>query len=144
MSVISIISNSINLNCSILGQTKFTNRILSTTAEESKLPATSHEDDPVDMINPFQKEKTKCILCKNEIEPNYKNVQFLSQFQSPYTGRIYGRHITGLCRIMQERVEKEIARAQFIGLMGSWTKKPEFLKDPKLFDPERPIRNHKY
>lgn len=45
---------------------------------------------------------------------------------------------------MQEEVEAEIVKAQTVGFMGIMTKKPEFLKDPKLFDPERPIRPHKY
>ena len=96
------------------------------------------------MPNPFQKEKVKCILCKHNIQPDYKNVQLLSQFQSSYTGRIYGRHITGLCKKMQARVEDEIMKAQAMGFMGVLTKRVEFLKDPKLFDPERPLRPHKY
>lgn len=112
--------------------------------QESKTPINSHEDDPVEMNNPFQKEKIRCILCKNNIQPDYKNVQLLSQFQSSYTGRIYGRHITGLCKTMQARVEDEIIKAQAVGLMGVMTKKVEFLKDPKLFDPEKPLRPHKY
>ncbi|KYM83755.1 hypothetical protein ALC53_05802 [Atta colombica] len=29
-------------------------------------------------------------------------------------------------------------------LMGYWTKEPEYVKDPKLFDPNRPFRPHKY
>jgi hypothetical protein len=61
-----------------------------------------------------------------------------------FLGRIYGRHITGLCKQMQHDVEAEIHKAQMIGFMGVMTKKPQFLKDPKLFDPERPIRPHKY
>jgi len=96
------------------------------------------------MENPFQKETVKCILCQHNIEPSYKNVQLLSQFQSSYTGRIYGRHITGLCKNKQEQVEKEIAKAQSVGFMGFVTKDTQFIKDPKLFDPERPIRSHKY
>lgn len=96
------------------------------------------------MENPFQKERVKCVLCTHNIEPSYKNVQLLSQFQSPYTGRIFGRHITGLCKNKQEMVEKEIAKAQSVGFMGFVTKDPKYLKDPSLFDPERPIRSHKY
>lgn len=78
------------------------------------------------------------------ITPNYKNVRLLSQFQSPHTGRIYGRHITGLCKSKQEQVEKEIMKAQVAGFMPYYLKSPEFLADPKLFDPERPLRPHKY
>ncbi|KAG5672723.1 hypothetical protein PVAND_002824 [Polypedilum vanderplanki] len=101
-------------------------------------------DEPIEMKNPFEKEKVKCILCRNNIEPSYKNVQLLSQFQSPYTGRTYGRHITGLCKNMQEKVEMSIMRAQHLGFMGYVTKQPRFLKDPKLFNPEKPQRPHKY
>jgi len=50
-----------------------------------------------------------------DIEPDYKNVRLLSQFQSRYTGRIYGRHITGLCKHKQMRLEQEIAKAQSAG-----------------------------
>lgn len=96
------------------------------------------------MPNPFQKEKIQCVLCKHDIQPDYKNVRLLSQFQSPYTGRIYGRHITGLCKTMQEKVETEINKAQSCALMGYYHKDVEYLKDPKLFDPERPLRPHKY
>lgn len=83
-------------------------------------------------------------MCKHDIEPDYKNVKLLSQFQSPFTGRIYGRHITGLCKKMQRKVEAEIIKAQNIAFMGYYHKDVGFLKDPKLFDPERPIRPHKY
>jgi small subunit ribosomal protein S18 len=94
--------------------------------------------------NPFEKDKAQCILCQHNIEPNYKNVKLLSQFQSPYTGRIYGRHITGLCKKKHELVEKEISKSQSAGFMGTYVKSVEFFKDPKLFDPERPMRPHKY
>lgn len=107
-------------------------------------PESANNDEPISMENPFQKETTKCILCKHNIEPSYKNVRLLSQFQSPYTGRIFGRHITGLCKNKQEKVEREIAKAQAVGFMGFVTKEPRYLKDPPLFDPERPIRPHKY
>lgn len=65
--------------------------------------------------NPFEKEQVKCILCKHNIEPDYKNVRLLSQFQSRYTGKIYGRHITGLCTDKQRKVEREIMKAQNAG-----------------------------
>jgi len=101
-------------------------------------------DMPILMENPYVKQKRKCILCRLDIEPDYKNVRLLSQFQSRYTGRIYGRHITGLCKHKQMRLEEEIAKAQSAGLMGYWTKEPKYVKDPKLFDPNHPFRTHKY
>ncbi|KAH8334708.1 hypothetical protein KR074_004599, partial [Drosophila pseudoananassae] len=101
-------------------------------------------DLPIDITNPYEKEPQKCILCKHNIAPHYKNVKLLSQFQSPYTGRIYGRHITGLCKNKQEQVEQAILRAQQCLLMPGYHKDLDFLQDPKLFDPERPVRPHKY
>lgn len=96
------------------------------------------------MPNPFEKEKLQCILCKMNITPDYKNVKLLSQFQSPFTGRIYGRHITGLCANKQKQVEAEIVKAQSAGLMGYYNKEVIFMKDPKLFDPEKSIRPHRF
>lgn len=96
------------------------------------------------MENPYEKEKTCCILCKNNIIPDYKNVKLLSQFQSPYTGRIYGKHITGLCSQQQKLVEAEIVKAQTSGLMAVYLKEPCYLGDPKLFNPEKPLRPHRF
>ncbi|KAK4876225.1 hypothetical protein RN001_012647 [Aquatica leii] len=97
-----------------------------------------------DMENPFEKERKQCILCKHNIIPDYKNVKLLSQFQSPYTGRIYGRHITGLCEHKQTEVETEIVKAQSAGLMATYMKEPVFIKSPKLFDVENPLRPHRF
>ena len=47
------------------------------------------------MRNPYEKEQRQCILCKYEIEVNYKNPRLLSQFVSPFTGKLYDRNITG-------------------------------------------------
>ncbi|XP_050316581.1 28S ribosomal protein S18c, mitochondrial [Bactrocera neohumeralis] len=103
-----------------------------------------NKDQPIDIPNPFEKERRVCILCKHNIVPEYKNVKLLSQFQSPYTGRIYGRHITGLCKQKQEQVEKAIIRAQNCAMMPTYHKEMDFMQDPRLFDPEKPIRPHKY
>lgn len=103
-----------------------------------------NKDEPIDIPNPFEKERRICILCKHNIVPDYKNVKLLSQFQSPYTGRIYGRHITGLCKQKQEQVEKAIIRAQNCAMMPTYHKEMDFMQDPRLFDPEKPIRPHKY
>ncbi|XP_035442109.2 28S ribosomal protein S18c, mitochondrial [Spodoptera frugiperda] len=104
----------------------------------------SNDDEPVAMPNPYKKERRQCILCKLNIKPDYKNYRLLSQFQSPYTGRIYGRHITGLCKTKQEQVESEIKKAQNCAYMPYYYKDKTFLKDPKLFDPENPIRSHRF
>ncbi|XP_026316601.1 28S ribosomal protein S18c, mitochondrial [Hyposmocoma kahamanoa] len=101
-------------------------------------------DAPVHIENPYKKETRVCILCKHNITPDYKNYRLLSQFQSPYTGRIYGRHITGLCKAKQAQVECEIVKAQNCGFIPYYYKDKAFLKDPKLFDPENPIRSHRF
>lgn len=117
----------------------------STSAASNAAELPNDSDAPVaNMANPFQRERRQCILCQMNVQPNYKNVRLLSQFQSQYTGRIYGRHITGLCRQQQERVESEITRAQRAGYMGTYNKSVEFVQDPRLFDPERPLRPHNY
>lgn len=67
------------------------------------------------MENPFTVTKRKCILCQHGITPDYKNVKLLSQFISPHTGRVYGRHITGLCKDQQDRLENEISKSRFAG-----------------------------
>ncbi|KAL4112255.1 hypothetical protein QTP88_016076 [Uroleucon formosanum] len=98
----------------------------------------------VNIPNPYEKEKRLCILCKMNIVPDYKNTRMLSQFISRFTGRIYGRHITGLCRHKQEHVEKEIKKSREAGLMPFYFRNPEFSHDPKLFDPDNPFRPHHY
>uniref|UniRef100_A0A8C3FND0 Small ribosomal subunit protein bS18m n=1 Tax=Chrysemys picta bellii TaxID=8478 RepID=A0A8C3FND0_CHRPI len=70
-------------------------------------------DLPVEMENPYKDPPKRCVLCG--INVDYKNVQLLSQFVSPYTGRIYGRHITGLCGKKQKEISKAIKRAHVIG-----------------------------
>ena len=44
-----------------------------------------------------------------------QNVRLLSQFVSPHTGQIYGRHITGLCVFMQRYVARCIKRSRYLG-----------------------------
>ncbi|KAI5641063.1 ribosomal protein s18 domain-containing protein [Phthorimaea operculella] len=122
-----------------------TPRIITTNIRLSSTDQKSADNDaPVEINNPFQKEKRECILCKLKLTPDYKNYRLLSQFQSPYTGRIYGRHITGLCKQKQALVEAEIKKAQNCGYMPYFYKDKAFLKDPKLFDPENPIRSHRF
>uniref|UniRef100_A0A2K5D1Q0 Small ribosomal subunit protein bS18m n=1 Tax=Aotus nancymaae TaxID=37293 RepID=A0A2K5D1Q0_AOTNA len=56
----------------------------------------------------------------------------LSQFISPFTGYICGRHITGLCGKKQKEITKAIKRAQIMGFMPVIYRGPEYLKDPKV------------
>lgn len=108
----------------------------------SQPESTTSEDDPIEIKNPYKRENRQCLLCKLNIVPDYKNARFLSQFQSSYTGKIYGKHITGLCKTKQKQVEQAIHRSQACGFMPIYHKAPEFLADPKLYDPENPIRPH--
>uniref|UniRef100_A0A8C6DJ49 Small ribosomal subunit protein bS18m n=1 Tax=Moschus moschiferus TaxID=68415 RepID=A0A8C6DJ49_MOSMO len=91
---------------------------------------TSNEDLPIPMENPYKKPLKKCILCEKRVD--YKNVQLLSQFISPFTGCIYGRDITGLCGKKQKGITKAIKRAQILGFMPVTYKDPAYLKDPKV------------
>ncbi|KAF4013118.1 hypothetical protein G4228_004378 [Cervus hanglu yarkandensis] len=91
---------------------------------------TSNEDLPIPMENPYKEPLKKCILCEKRVD--YKNVQLLSQFISPFTGCIYGRHITGLCGKKQKEITKAIKRAQILGFMPVTYKDPAYLKDPKV------------
>lgn len=102
------------------------------------------EDEPIEIKSPFKREDRQCLLCKLNITPDYKNARMLSQFQSMYTGKIYGRHITGLCKDKQKQVEKAIQRSQSCGFMPVYHKSIEFFEDPRLYDPEKPIRSHPY
>jgi len=101
-----------------------------------KLKEFSLSDKPISSLpNPYSKPPAKCILCEHKVDLDYKNVRLLTQFVSPFTGQIYGRHITGLCTFMQSRVTRLIKRSQFFGYMPYTMKTPEYMKDPKLFDP---------
>ncbi|XP_005146671.2 small ribosomal subunit protein bS18m [Melopsittacus undulatus] len=96
--------------------------------QHEQLPDQS--DQPIQMENPYKEPPKRCVLCG--INVDYKNVQLLSQFVSPHTGRIYGRHITGLCNKKQKEITKAIKRAQVIGFMPVMFKNPAFLTDPKI------------
>lgn len=104
----------------------------------------AEEDEPHAIENPFKREDPKCILCRFNITADFKNPRMLSQFQSRYTGRIYSRNITGLCKNKQKEVERAIKKSQSCAFMPIYFKAPEFYEDPKLYDPENPIRPHPY
>ncbi|XP_067657551.1 uncharacterized protein [Haliotis asinina] len=101
-----------------------------------QLSAQVENDMPLHrMPDPFEKKFRKCLLCEKDIDSDWKNVRLLSQFVSPFTGRIYGRHITQLCIPMQKRVAKLIKRARVLGYMAYMNKDPHYLNDPRLFNP---------
>ncbi|KAM9236139.1 small ribosomal subunit protein bS18m [Leptosomus discolor] len=94
------------------------------------------DDQPIQMENPYKEPPKKCVLCG--INVDYKNVQLLSQFVSPHTGCIYGRHITGLCNKKQKEITKAIKRAHVFGFMPVMFKNPSFLTDPKICNVKYP------
>ena len=65
------------------------------------------------MENPYKEPLKNYILCGNHVD--YKNIQLLSQFMSPFTGCIYGRHITGLCG-NKKKSQKELRELKYRGL----------------------------
>ncbi|VDM22224.1 unnamed protein product [Hydatigera taeniaeformis] len=89
------------------------------------------------MPNPYKPRPRYCFLCRNNLEIDYKNVQFLSQFVSSYTGRVYGRHITGLCIPMQKRIAALIERARKFGFMANESKETVFFNDPSILAHKR-------
>ncbi|CAL1536798.1 unnamed protein product [Lymnaea stagnalis] len=96
---------------------------------------TMEGDLPVsDMPNPYAKEYRRCFLCKQNVHLDHKNVRLLSQFVSPYTGRIYGRAVTGLCIPMQKHVSNLIKRSRNSGYMPVLLKDPKYLRDPQPYD----------
>ncbi|KAF8570101.1 hypothetical protein P879_04656 [Paragonimus westermani] len=90
------------------------------------------EDEPISIPDPYKKVNRKCILCEHNVPLDYKNVRLLSQFVSPFTGRIYGRHITGLCIPMQKRISQLIARSRQFGFMPFESKESVFIKDMRI------------
>lgn len=121
-----------------------TNRLNYSSDPSTKQPSQSNQHEPTHMKNPFTREKKECILCRLKITANYKNPRLLSQFQSKYTGRIYGRNITGLCRRKHREVEKAMSKSQACGFMPVYHKAPEFLEDHDLYNPDKPKRPHPY
>ncbi|KAI1881994.1 hypothetical protein AGOR_G00246020 [Albula goreensis] len=102
-------------------------RSLSNTTSEIQK---SEDDMPIKMENPYKEPVKGCVLCN--ITVDYKNVQLLSQFVSPHTGRIYGRHITGLCGKKQREISKAVKKAHHMGFMSVTLKDPAFMRDPNI------------
>ncbi|KAH9499011.1 28S ribosomal protein S18c, mitochondrial [Bulinus truncatus] len=93
------------------------------------------DDTPFsDIPDPYAKDYRRCFLCRQNVQLDHKNVRLLSQFVSSYTGRIYGRAITGLCIPMQRHVSKLIKRARLSGYMPFILKDPKYLRDPQPYD----------
>ncbi|XP_072025851.1 uncharacterized protein [Amphiura filiformis] len=98
---------------------------VSEEAEESQIS---------EMCDPYVEEQQPCLLCKVNIPVSFKNVQLLSQFVSPNTGRMMDRKITKLCHFQHRRVLREISIAKAFGLMPHMYRETVFLKDPSLYN----------
>lgn len=90
--------------------------------------------------DPYEPEKPKCLFCRLNVQVDHKNVRLLSQFVSSFTGRLYEQHVTGLCAHQFHRLREAIKLSRACGYMPVFHKQPRYLKDPKLFDPMKPIR----
>ncbi|XP_054720341.1 28S ribosomal protein S18c, mitochondrial-like [Uloborus diversus] len=113
----------------------------STSESSNKIKEKNDPDMFISEIpNPYESTKKVCILCKYKVPVDYKNPKLLNQFISPYTGFIYERHITGLCKKQHTRVVHTIKKSQFFGYMTYLGKNVQYLKDPKLYDPFNPSR----
>lgn len=94
----------------------------------------------VDKPTPYNKADRQCILCKHKIQLDYKNPRLLSQFVSPLNGKIYDKHITGLCEKQQTVLQVEIAKSRRAMFMPYYYRDPRFNKDPELVNASRPQR----
>ncbi|XP_014783538.2 28S ribosomal protein S18b, mitochondrial isoform X1 [Octopus bimaculoides] len=113
--------------------------------EITKLLKEYKENEPVStMPNPYAKPYKRCILCQHDVKLDYKNVQLLSQFVSPFTGQLLNRSITGLCIPMQKKVSRLVKTSRKLGLMPFMFKDRRYVEDPKLFDPLRPKKYDSY
>ncbi|XP_040012622.1 28S ribosomal protein S18c, mitochondrial isoform X1 [Xiphias gladius] len=109
--------------------------VLSQRGNASLRSLTSHvvqrkDDMIVKMENPYKEPQKGCVLCNVKVD--FKNIQLLSQFISPHTGRIYGRHITGLCGRKQKEISKAVKKAHSMGFMSVTHKHPQFMRDPNV------------
>ncbi|KAI6660556.1 hypothetical protein LOD99_14140 [Oopsacas minuta] len=71
-------------------------------------------------------------ICSKEIVIDYKNVELLSQFISPVTGRILSRFSTGICLGRQNEIAKAIIRSRVAGLMPYSIKFPAYISPDLL------------
>ena len=102
-------------------------------------------DAPVELpFNPYEKAPKKCILCALGVKLDYKNARLLQQFVSTFSGRVYDRHVTGLCDRQHDVLLRTISLSRRSGYMPSLVKEPKYRQDPKLFDPMKPLRQHSY
>jgi len=97
-------------------------------------------DDPdapcFEMEDPYVETPPKCVICENQIDFDYKNVQLLSQFVSQFTGTIYPRKVVGLCTVQYDKVVKSIIYARKMAMMTHKFKNQSFYDDATLMFPQ--------
>ncbi|KNC79190.1 hypothetical protein SARC_08402 [Sphaeroforma arctica JP610] len=63
-------------------------------------------------------EKKSCPICSNEVEFDFRHVNFLSQFVTEHSGMILPARLTGVCAKQQRKLAKCIKRSRAMGLMS--------------------------
>ena len=61
-------------------------------------------------------EPKKCLFCAEHKEVDYKDIETLRRFISPY-GRILPASRTGLCTKHQRQLTRAVKRARFLALL---------------------------
>ncbi|KAI6177638.1 putative ribosomal protein S18 [Aphelenchoides bicaudatus] len=127
--------------------------------EASTVAKIQHERDPDEPVQLAKKSlhqtrKQMFVLpigfCKlvtqniADVKLDYKNTRLLQQFVSSFSGRVYEQHVTGLCEKQYRTLLRTIKYSRKAGYMPVMTKDPKYLRDPKLFDPMKPIRPHSF
>ncbi len=67
--------------------------------------------------NKFRKKRKKvCFFCKNDVKPNYKNIEIIGRMVTE-RGKIVPRRMTGTCSKHQRTLATAIKRARNIGFL---------------------------
>uniref|UniRef100_A0A915IN91 Kinesin-like domain-containing protein n=1 Tax=Romanomermis culicivorax TaxID=13658 RepID=A0A915IN91_ROMCU len=110
----------------------------------ASFPSSAATEPPKKQIdgshNPFERPKIRCLACEFGLKFDYKNTRLLSQFLSSFSGRLFDKHITGLCERKQLELRQAVETARRAGLAPILTKNLKFLRDPKICDPMNPVK----
>jgi small subunit ribosomal protein S18 len=69
----------------------------------------------MEIRKPFPKKKD-CKICRDRLEIDYKDIDFLKGYTSE-RGKILPRRITGACAKHQRKLAQEIKKARIIALL---------------------------
>lgn len=93
------------------------------------MAATEDPNAPIELdFNPYEKPKSKCVLCRTETRLDYKNSRLLQQFVSTFSGRVYEQHVTGLCDSQYKHLLETIRLSRRAGYMPVMTKDAKYLR----------------